>query len=88
MAADVPPMLATSEVARACRWSTRYTRRLLRRAGIAELVGSAWMVGESRLRERLPEVYARVFEFYVLGAPKDPKDPKDTGGPSNSPDRA
>jgi hypothetical protein len=38
--------------------------RLIRRAGLAELVGGRWYVGETRLREGLPEVYERVFTYF------------------------
>jgi hypothetical protein len=42
-------------------------RSLLKRAGILEKIGGHWLVGESQLRERLPEVYERVYAHIVLG---------------------
>jgi len=64
---QVPAYLTMAEVA-ACSggWTTRYTRGFLRRGGVAELVGGEWVVAESALRERFPDLYARVFRKYVL----------------------
>jgi len=46
--------------------SRRKAKNLLRAVGILELVGSRWFVAESRLRERLPDVYDRVFEAFAM----------------------
>lgn len=76
----IPPYLKVSEVAQACGQSTRRMRRRLTRAGIAEQPGgpgSHWEVGESRLRERFPDVYDRVFEAYTQ---EDPGRPEETTG--------
>lgn len=62
----VPPYLTPSEVGRACGMPGWKVKRLLRRIGIAEKHGGKWVVGESRLRERLPELYDRVFEHFEL----------------------
>lgn len=64
----IPPYLTMREVSVACRMPTRKVKRRLRAAGIAERHGgpnSGWVVGESRLRERLPEMYDRVWEHYA-----------------------
>lgn len=53
--------------------SRRKAKSWLRRAGILELHGGRWVVSESRLRERLPDVYDRVFAFFVLGDQSDTK---------------
>jgi hypothetical protein len=63
---ELPIPLEAAHVARACRMTTDRAKRLLQRAGIAELLGGRWTVGESRLRERLPDVFDRVYSFYVL----------------------
>lgn len=47
--------------------SRRAAKTMLRGAGILELVGGRWKVGESRLRDRLPDVYDRVFEHFTMG---------------------
>lgn len=62
----MPPLLSPAQVGRACRMSRRKAKGLLRAAGILELVGGRWYVGESRLRERLPDVYDRVYEAFAL----------------------
>ena len=47
--------------------SRRAAKGMLRAAGILELQGNGrWKVGEARLRERLPDVYDRVFEHFEL----------------------
>ena len=76
--ADVPPLVTPSLVAAACGTSRRAARRMLHRAGILEKLGGHWVVGESRLRERLPDVYERVFAWVVLGTEKDRKVPERT----------
>jgi hypothetical protein len=58
--------------------SRRKTRSLLRRAGILEKIGGQWLVGESQLRERLPEVYERVYAHIILGTQSDPTIPNST----------
>lgn len=62
----VPPLISPAEVARACRMSRRKAKNLLRAVGILEQVGERWYVGEARLRERLPDVYDRVFEAFAM----------------------
>lgn len=63
----IPPYLTTADVAKACGMQTHKARRMLKRAGIAERLGDAWVVSESRLRERLPDVYDRVFALFAMG---------------------
>jgi hypothetical protein len=46
--------------------SRRKAKGLLRAAGILEQLGDRWYVGEARLRERLPDVYDRVYAYIVL----------------------
>lgn len=65
-ASRVPPYLTMAEVAIANGMRTERTKRMLQRIGIAEKVGGRWMVGESRLRERMPDLYDRVFARYEL----------------------
>ena len=67
---EVPPYLTPSQVGRACRMSRRKAKSLLRGAGILERIGDRWYVGESRLRERLPDVYDRVYASIVLAYQK------------------
>jgi hypothetical protein len=62
----VPPYLEPGEVATACEISVAKARSLLERANILEKLGAHHVVGESRLRERLPELYDRVFAYYEL----------------------
>lgn len=50
--------------------SRRKAKGLLRAAGILEQIGERWYVGESRLRERLPDVYDRVYASIVLADQK------------------
>lgn len=63
----MPPYLRPSLVGKACNISRKEARGMLRRAGILERLGGHWVVGESRLRERLPEVYDRVYTHITLG---------------------
>lgn len=63
----VPPYLSPREVATACKMSRKRAQSMLKRAGILERIGERWCVGESQLRERLPEVYDRVYAVIVLG---------------------
>jgi hypothetical protein len=53
-----------SSTARAAAKGT--AKSMLRGAGVLELIGERWFVAESRLRERLPDVYDRVYEAFVL----------------------
>jgi hypothetical protein len=67
---EVPPLLTPAQVGKANRMSRRKAKGLLRAAGILEKIGERWYVGESRLRERLPDVYDRVYASIVLADPK------------------
>jgi hypothetical protein len=68
-AAELPPLLTPSEVARACRMSRRAANGLLIGAGIAERneESGRWFVSSERLRARLPDVYARVRTLLLGG---------------------
>lgn len=63
----MPPYLTPRDVANACRMSRKRAQSMLKRAGILERIGERWCVGESQLRERLPEVYDRVYTVVTLG---------------------
>lgn len=67
---EMPPYLTPAEVAKACGMQTRKARRMLSRAGIIERLGDRWVVAESRLRDRLPDVYARVFSVTMFERPR------------------
>jgi hypothetical protein len=55
-------------VGRANGISRRAAKTLLRGAGVLERHDNGrWYAGEARLRERLPDVYDRCFEYFVLG---------------------
>lgn len=62
----IPPLLSPAQVGKACGISRRAAKRMLRGAGVLEQVGARWYVGEARLRERLPDVYDRVYEHFVM----------------------
>ncbi len=66
---QVPALLTPAQIGKACGMSRRAAKTLLRGAGILERIGERWFVGETRLRERLPEVYDRVYEAFVVGRP-------------------
>lgn len=63
----IPPLLSPSQVGKACGISRRAAKNMLRAAGVLEQVGARWYVGEARLRGRLPDVYDRVYELFVMG---------------------
>jgi hypothetical protein len=47
---------------------------MLRGAGVLEQHDNGrWYVGETRLRDRLPDVYDRVYEHFVMQATEAPK---------------
>lgn len=75
---EIPPYITPSQVGRACRMTNRKAKSLLRRAGILERIGDRWCVGESQLRERLPEVYDRVYAHIVLRTRTDSNRPEPT----------
>lgn len=64
---QVPPYISPGLVGKACGITRKAARSLLRRAGILERIGGRWLVGESQLRERLPEVYERLYTHIILG---------------------
>jgi hypothetical protein len=72
---DLPPYLTPAELAPLCSWTRRRTESMLRRAGILERLGGHWVVSSRRLSERLPEIYDRAFQHFVLGARSRHKSP-------------
>jgi hypothetical protein len=62
---ELPPLLSPAQVGKACNMSRRAAKNMLRAAGLLELVGARWYVSASRLRERLPDVYDRVWEHFA-----------------------
>lgn len=65
----IPPLLSPAQVGKTCNMSRRAAKNMLRSAGVIEQVGARWYVGEARLRGRLPDVYDRVYEYFVMGKP-------------------
>ena len=63
---ELPIPIEAAHIAKACKMTTDRAKRLLQRAQIGELLGGRWTVGESKLRERLPDVFDRVYAYYVL----------------------
>jgi hypothetical protein len=72
----VPAYLEPGEIAVAAEMTTGKVRSLLERAGILEKLGSHHVVGESRLKARLPELYDRVFAYYELRDESEPIEAK------------
>jgi hypothetical protein len=68
---EVPPYPTAAQVGRACCMTTIRAKRMLQRAGIAEKLGTHWVVNWTTLRERLPEVARRVFDYFVLSDRND-----------------
>jgi hypothetical protein len=73
---NIPPYITPGEVGEACGTDQRTAKRLLQRAGILEKIGGHWSVGDSRLRERLPEVYERVYTYFSALVETDTNRPK------------
>lgn len=80
---QVPPYLKPSLIGRACGLSRREAKALLRKAGLLERIGTHDYVGDSKLRERLPEVYDRVYAFVALGS--NETQPNQTGHEATRP---
>lgn len=64
----MPPMITTGDVARACGVTWKQARGWLRRAGVLEKQGARYIAHESSVRERLPDIYQRVYAYFVFGA--------------------
>ena len=62
----VPPYLSPGQVGRACGLSRKSALTELRGAGLLERRGNRWRVSETRLRERLPDYYDRVYRHFVF----------------------
>jgi DNA-binding transcriptional regulator LsrR (DeoR family) len=71
MSTCLPPYITQGKIAKACGMSRISVKRLLQRAAIAEKIGGRWVVGATRLRERLPEVYDLVFADTLLPIESD-----------------
>jgi hypothetical protein len=63
----VPPWLSTGEIARACGLDRRKVVRELRSVHLLDRPGRYYRVSSSRLRERLPDHYDRVYSWFALG---------------------
>lgn len=79
---EIPAYIEPAIVAKACKvksngrkMTTRDARRMLDRAGILEHLGGNRVVADSRLRERLPDVYERVFSYFALRTTEDQGEP-------------
>jgi hypothetical protein len=84
---EIPPYIDAAVVAKACvrkadgtKMTTRDARRMLHGAGILERPGGArrgkpTVVADSRLRERLPDVYDRVFAYFAQKTSEDQGEP-------------
>lgn len=61
----VPSQIRLRHYADACKITVRVARTRLQRVGILDLIGRRQaVVGDSRLRERLPDDYERVYLWY------------------------
>jgi flagellar capping protein FliD len=72
----VPPTLSPGEIARACGVTRDKALTELKSAGLIEWRGGRMRISESKLRERLPDHYDRVYRFFVLeeqGRRKSPR---------------
>lgn len=71
----IDPYLTMRQVADAAGWTVQKTRRFLIRGGVAEQVGSEWMVADDRLRERFPALYERVYAHLAFRGTKCHSEP-------------
>ena len=84
----VPPWLSTGEIARACELNRQKVVRELRSVHLLDKPGRFYRVSASRLRERLPDHYDRVYAFFVLeGGPPHRRSSKVREGQGRSPRR-
>ncbi len=66
----VPAYLFPSKIAKATGFSRKTVLTLLRGANILERRGRWALVARGQLRERFPDLYEDVYEFYVMGTPE------------------
>jgi hypothetical protein len=64
IANPVPPYLNPGEIAKACGISRKRCFTELRHAQLIERRGF-WRISSSALRERLPDFYERVYEYFA-----------------------
>jgi hypothetical protein len=63
----VPPLLSPGQISQASGVSYRTVCTDLRHAGLLSRLGpTRFRISASALRERLPDYYDRVFEFFVI----------------------
>ena len=73
----LPPYLSPGQIARANGISRYVAQKKCERAGILEADGPhRWHVSSTKLRERLDEMYGRVFDYFVEEG-HDLDDPED-----------
>jgi hypothetical protein len=66
---QVPPYLSPGQIGRACDLSRKSALTELAGAGLVERNNRRRIrISSSRLRERLPDVYDRVYAWFVLRA--------------------
>lgn len=68
---EVPALMKTGQIAKACRWSLGKVRRELSNVGLLERPvdekgreSREFRVSRSQLRERRPDMYDDVFEYF------------------------
>lgn len=65
---EVPPEITPLQVAKACKVSKKVALGWLRGAGILESrEDGRRFVQESRLKEKRPDTYQRVYAYFVFG---------------------
>lgn len=71
----VPAYIDMADIAKACPLdysSTVAAKRDMQREGIAVKRGGRWKVSDAMLRERLPDVYDRVYSWFEQTIRNDP----------------
>lgn len=61
---EVPPLITAFQVSKACKVSKKVASGWLKRAGILERHGERFVVQERHLREKLDDVYQRVWKYF------------------------
>lgn len=64
----VPPYVSPGQIARACGTNRWQVLRKLRNMKLAERHGTQWCVSDRALREHLPAMYDRVFDYFLRRA--------------------
>jgi len=60
----VPAHVTIADFAKACSYSPKMARSILRRAGLLERVDGVWGVSSERLRVALPDAFDDVQAFF------------------------